>query len=744
LAQVGSGSRVRSRARGGVLQGLPTLRTAMATSELMKRHQGKCPKGHELVSWKAKAGHCDGCGNMVFKDDHVMDCRACNWYLCSRCHPQPDTTFWGAITQHFNDIASEAGLFLPEMSCGAPSKDSLTVDEIDTSARDEVVYDPPVSRGSGSTSANAGNGGKSSVGTAQKFCTSCGYSFKKGTDKFCPSCGTQRLQAASDEATPTPEPPEPEKEAPAPKQDLLSLDETAPDSANAAASTPEPDATAPPPKQDLLDLDEPGAAASAGPAITVGLEAVAPPPEPVLLSMDEPAAATPKAESVPPVDMLIDVSAAQAPAPSHTPVAPTSAEPAQTSDLLIEFPVAAAPAPLSAIVSDLDSMAFAPPTATAPSALMPAEALAPAQAANAKVAAPAALVADAKAASVAPIPALSPPPGAKQPAPVADDLFADFSAAPAPPMTQDCVPTLSTSAPAQAVPELLFQDTPTVTAAPSASLAPFGYGASAAATPASAGLAAAAVAEPDPFAELQQSAAAQRATVPAVGMVVGGVAPHGLVAEAGSFGGLPTAPAPLAAQAMPPYGQPAWPGPLAAAPSVAGTSRPDPFAGMSGTPAPALQMASTPAPAWSIAPAAMNPPMSTNAVPFTAEPGAAAADSPPAVSEVPSRVDEIGAELFAAASAAFQLSSLTRTDPAKEEPAHAPTALAESAAPAEAASRLAARPAEALVPGAGAEALASVILSEQEGIRQLNDLPCKNLMINPLDDICSVHKVMVE
>lgn len=184
-------------------------------------------------------------------------------------------------------------------------------------------------------------------------------------------------------------------------------------------------------------------------------------------------------------------------------------------------------------------------------------------------------------------------------------------------------------------------------------------------------------------------------------------------------------------------------------------------------PARALQMAAAPAPAWWTAPAAANPtqvqlPRPTSPAPFTAWPGTdapapAGAAPPAAASEAQSRADEIGADLFAAASAAFQLPSLTTAGPAKvkvgpecfnigddsEEPAHAPAAPADKLAE-KGPARPPARPAEALVPAVGAEALASAMLSEQEGIFQLNDLPCsKNLMVNPLDDICSVHDVMV-
>jgi len=48
-----------------------------------------CPRGHPLQPWAAAAGSCDGCNRPVHRGQMVMDCRSCNWYLCSMCHLAP-------------------------------------------------------------------------------------------------------------------------------------------------------------------------------------------------------------------------------------------------------------------------------------------------------------------------------------------------------------------------------------------------------------------------------------------------------------------------------------------------------------------------------------------------------------------------------------------------------------------------------------------------------------------------------
>jgi hypothetical protein len=44
-----------------------------------------CPNNHNLTLYTAIGGNCDVCNRIVFVGEQVMDCRACNWYMCSRC-----------------------------------------------------------------------------------------------------------------------------------------------------------------------------------------------------------------------------------------------------------------------------------------------------------------------------------------------------------------------------------------------------------------------------------------------------------------------------------------------------------------------------------------------------------------------------------------------------------------------------------------------------------------------------------
>merc|ERR1719450_755253 len=58
--------------------------------------KAQCPQGHALQRAKAAAGACDGCGRFVVAGEPVMDCRDCNWYLCTTCHPQSTGVVVGA------------------------------------------------------------------------------------------------------------------------------------------------------------------------------------------------------------------------------------------------------------------------------------------------------------------------------------------------------------------------------------------------------------------------------------------------------------------------------------------------------------------------------------------------------------------------------------------------------------------------------------------------------------------------
>jgi hypothetical protein len=44
-----------------------------------------CPNNHSLTQYTALGGNCDVCNRIVFIGEQVMDCRECNWYMCTRC-----------------------------------------------------------------------------------------------------------------------------------------------------------------------------------------------------------------------------------------------------------------------------------------------------------------------------------------------------------------------------------------------------------------------------------------------------------------------------------------------------------------------------------------------------------------------------------------------------------------------------------------------------------------------------------
>ena len=43
------------------------------------------PAGHRLKDWFTSGGICDGCHSVMNCGEHVMDCRACDWFLCDAC-----------------------------------------------------------------------------------------------------------------------------------------------------------------------------------------------------------------------------------------------------------------------------------------------------------------------------------------------------------------------------------------------------------------------------------------------------------------------------------------------------------------------------------------------------------------------------------------------------------------------------------------------------------------------------------
>ena len=47
----------------------------------------KCPNGHPLLAYATPGGSCDGCRKSCSSGTTVMDCRECNWWLCTDCAP---------------------------------------------------------------------------------------------------------------------------------------------------------------------------------------------------------------------------------------------------------------------------------------------------------------------------------------------------------------------------------------------------------------------------------------------------------------------------------------------------------------------------------------------------------------------------------------------------------------------------------------------------------------------------------
>lgn len=106
-----------------------------------------CPSGHLLQPWTAKTGICDGCSRDVHAGDTVMDCRACNFYLCASCHPQEqnptmDYFKWlsAGVSATISVVQEEAADLAQEVTdvfeaaasivtCSAPPKTELEVAE---------------------------------------------------------------------------------------------------------------------------------------------------------------------------------------------------------------------------------------------------------------------------------------------------------------------------------------------------------------------------------------------------------------------------------------------------------------------------------------------------------------------------------------------------------------------------------------------------------------------------------------
>jgi len=64
--------------------------TKDAAKATAKAKSDKCPEGHQLKVWSSnEEGKCDGCQKHIQKNERVMDCRQCNYYLCEKCLPPP-------------------------------------------------------------------------------------------------------------------------------------------------------------------------------------------------------------------------------------------------------------------------------------------------------------------------------------------------------------------------------------------------------------------------------------------------------------------------------------------------------------------------------------------------------------------------------------------------------------------------------------------------------------------------------
>ena len=90
------------------------------------RNAKRCPIGHELAPWQALKGSCDGCGRLICTGERVMDCRACNYYLCVACCPTKclDQGLWSSINwvvenarMELSNITDSLSELVPGVSC---------------------------------------------------------------------------------------------------------------------------------------------------------------------------------------------------------------------------------------------------------------------------------------------------------------------------------------------------------------------------------------------------------------------------------------------------------------------------------------------------------------------------------------------------------------------------------------------------------------------------------------------------
>jgi len=109
----------------------------------------RCPAGHSLHSWVARAGTCDGCQRFVEDGEEVMDCRRCNWYLCKACeatYEPPDTSLWGSFVSFLKTVEKDVESAFTEDPFGTPLSDEeaqrAAIDGVtphDTQAADELI-----------------------------------------------------------------------------------------------------------------------------------------------------------------------------------------------------------------------------------------------------------------------------------------------------------------------------------------------------------------------------------------------------------------------------------------------------------------------------------------------------------------------------------------------------------------------------------------------------------------------------
>jgi len=66
----------------------------------------QCPSGHPLAHWQAEAGSCDGCRRVIRDGDLVMDCRPCNYYLCSECY-NGRSSLWTSLASFIPDCTAD-------------------------------------------------------------------------------------------------------------------------------------------------------------------------------------------------------------------------------------------------------------------------------------------------------------------------------------------------------------------------------------------------------------------------------------------------------------------------------------------------------------------------------------------------------------------------------------------------------------------------------------------------------------